>query len=65
MLQVIDPPMLRVFTENIKHELSKKRPYKARILEIEHSSFTPLIFQPQVEWLIKPPFFYKRLAFIL
>ena len=51
MLQVIDPPMLRVFTESIKHELSKKRSYEARILEIEHSSFTPLIFQPQVEWL--------------
>ena len=40
-----------------KHELSKKHSYKTRIPEIEHSSFTPLIFfQPQVEWLIKPHF---------
>ena len=50
-----------VFTENIKHELSKKCSYEARILEIEHSSFTPLIFQPQVEWLMKPPFFFTSI----
>ena len=27
-----------------EHELSKKRLYEARIREVEHSSFTPLIF---------------------
>ena len=40
-----------------KHEITKKRAYELRIREVEHSSFTPLVFSASGEWAMKPVFF--------
>ena len=32
------------------HENEKKRKYNQRIIQVEKASFTPLVFQPRVEW---------------
>ena len=48
-----------------KHELCKKRSYDARIREVEHSSFTPLIFSATGGMAAEATVFYKRLASLL
>ena len=48
-----------------KHELSKKRFYEARIHEVEHSSFTPLIFSATGGMVNEATVFYRRLASLL
>ena len=48
-----------------KHELCKKRSYDARIREVEHSSFTPLIFSATGGMAAEATIFYKRLASLL
>ena len=45
-----------------KHEAEKKRAYEQRIREVEHSSFTPLVFSATGE---QGSTFYKRLAALL
>ena len=50
---------------NRKHELCKKRSYDARIREVEHSSFTPLIFSATGGMAAEATIFYKRLASLL
>ena len=48
-----------------KHENLKKRHYEQRIREIEHSSFTPLIFSLTGGLGPAATIFYKRLASLL
>ena len=48
-----------------KHELSKERAYDLRIREVEHSSFTPLVFSATGGMGHKANIFYKRLASLL
>ena len=48
-----------------KHELCKNRSYDARIHEVEHSSFTPLIFSATGVMAAEATIFYKRLASLL
>ena len=36
-----------------RHENTKKQTYEARIREVKHGIFTPLVFQQQVGWLTK------------
>ena len=43
-----------------KHELEKERVHEQRILEVEHSTFTPLVFSAK-----QSSIFYKRLATLL
>ena len=43
----------------------KKRSYEARIREVEHGSFTPLIFSAMGGMADKAHVFYKRLASLL
>ena len=45
-----------------KHELCKKRSYDARIHEVEHSSFTPLIFLATGGMAAEATVFYKPIA---
>ena len=45
-----------------KHERKKKRAYAQRILEVEHSSFTPLVFSATGGMGRGATCFYKRLA---
>ena len=45
-----------------KHEREKKRAYAQRILEVEHSSFTPLVFSATGGMGREATCFYKRLA---
>ena len=52
--------MPRAFTENMK-----KRLYEARIHEVEHSSFTLLIFSATGGMANEATVFYKRLASLL
>ena len=48
-----------------KHEREKKRGYAERILEVEHSSFTPLVFLATGGMGRKPSCFCKHLASML
>lgn len=48
-----------------KHELEKKRAYEQRVLEIEHASFTPLVFSACGGFGKEATTFYKRLASLL
>ena len=48
-----------------KHEREKKRAYAQRILEVEHSSFTPLVFSATGGMGREATCFYKRLASML
>ena len=48
-----------------KHELEKKRVYQQRILEVEHSSFTPLVLSATGGMGNEATIFYKRLATLL
>jgi len=46
-----------------KHELEKRHAYEERIWEVEHGSFTPLVFLPQVAWeRLVPPLTNTLLA---
>ena len=48
-----------------KHEREKKRAYEQRIREVEHSSFTPLVFSATGGMGREAKCFYKRLASML
>ena len=48
-----------------KHEREKKNAYERRILEVEHSSFTPLIFSATGGMASSTRVFYQRLASLL
>ena len=48
-----------------KHEAEKKRVYEQRILEVEHSTFTPLVFSATGGMAKQCTTFYKRLASLL
>ena len=48
-----------------KHEMEKRRCYEQRIREVEHSSFTPLVFSAVGGMGTAASVFYKRLAFML
>ena len=48
-----------------KHELEKKRVYEQRILEVEHATFTPLVFSASGSLGKEATTFYKRLASLL
>ena len=45
-----------------KHEQEKKRAYKQRVHEVEHSSFTPLVLAATGGLGVEATSFYKRLA---
>ena len=44
------------------HENTKKRAYEQRILEVEHASFTPVVFSASGGLAKEAAYFYKRLA---
>jgi hypothetical protein len=44
------------------HEKSKKRSYEQRIIEVEHGSFTPLVFSASGSMGRSAAIFYRRLA---
>lgn len=48
-----------------KHESVKKRAYESRIREVEHSTFTPLVFSATGGMGHEATIFYKRLASLL
>ena len=48
-----------------KHEQEKKRAYEQRILNVEHASFTPLVFSASGGLGKEATTFYKRLASLL
>ena len=48
-----------------KHENTKKRAYERRIREVEHASFTPLVFSASGVMAREATSFYKRLASLL
>ena len=48
-----------------RHEKEKKRLYERRILEVEHSTFTPLVFSVTGGMSKECSTFYKRLASML
>ena len=48
-----------------KHESSEKRAYESRLREVEHSSFTPLVFSASGRVGHEATIFYKRLASLL
>ena len=48
-----------------KHEVEKKRIYEQRIREVEHTSFTPLVFSATGGMAKQATTFYKRLASML
>ena len=48
-----------------KHEEEKKRSYNQRVTEVEHSSFSPLVFSLTGGMAKETTVFYKRLAFLL
>jgi hypothetical protein len=45
-----------------RHELEKKRQYNARILEVEHGSFTPLVFASTGSMSKETSVFFKKVA---
>ena len=48
-----------------KHENEKKRAYEQRIRDVEHASFTPLVFSATGGMAKQSTTFYKRLASLL
>ena len=48
-----------------RHEMEKRRSYEQRVREIEHSSFTPLVFSAVGGMGAAASVFYKRLASLL
>ena len=48
-----------------KHEILKKRAYEQRIREVEHGSFTPLVFSASGGMGNAARIFYKRLASLI
>ena len=48
-----------------KHEAEKRRAYEQRLLEVEHSTFTPLVFSATGGMAKQCSTFYKRLASLL
>ena len=48
-----------------KHKLEKKRAYKQRVRDVEHSSFTPLVLSVTGGMGAEATTFYKRLAALL
>ena len=46
----------------MRHEKEKKRIYERRILEVEHATFTPLVFSVSGGMTRECSVFYKRLA---
>jgi len=48
-----------------RHENAKKRSYEARIREVEHATFTPLVFSATGGMADEACAFYKRLASLL
>jgi len=48
-----------------KHEAIKKRTYESRIREVEHSTFTPLVFSATKGMAHEATIFYKRLSNLL
>ena len=48
-----------------KHEQEKKRAHEQRILDVEHASFTPLVFSASGGLGKEATTFYKRLASLL
>jgi hypothetical protein len=48
-----------------KHEDEKKRAYEQRVREVEHSTFTPLVFSATGGMAKQSTTFYKRLASLL
>ena len=48
-----------------KHEDEKKRAYEQRVCEVEHSTFTPLVFSATGGMAKQSTTFYKRLASLL
>ena len=48
-----------------KHEREKKRAYEQRVREVEHSTFTPLVFSATGGMASEATNFYKRLASML
>ena len=61
------PSYKRTSIENcyIRHEREKKRMYERRIIEVEHSTFTPLVFSVSGGMAKECTNFYKRLASLL
>ena len=51
--------------KNTKHENEKKRAYEQCILDVEHASFTPLVFSAAGGMAKQSTTFYKRLASLL
>ena len=54
-----------IASTSCQHEREKKRLYEQRIREIEHSSFTPLVFSTTGGLAPAATTFYKRLASML
>jgi len=48
-----------------RHENAKKQTYEARICEVEHGTFTPLVFSAIGGMADQAVVFYKRLASLL
>ena len=48
-----------------KHEVEKRRTYEQRTREVEHSTFTPLVFSATGGMAKQSTTFYKRLASLL
>ena len=48
-----------------RHKMTKKRSYECRICEIEHGTFTPLVFSATGGMAVEANIFYKRLASVL
>ena len=48
-----------------KHELEKRRKYEQQIIEIEHGTFTPLVFSSSGGWAPATTIAFKRLANLL
>jgi hypothetical protein len=43
------------------HERQKKNAYNRRVIEIDHGTFTPIVFQQQVIWAEEQSYFSKNL----
>ena len=69
-VKVFNPlaPSYRSLTRNaafVKQEKDKKRHYRDRVREVEHGSFTPLVFTVSGGMAKESTVFYKRLATLL
>ena len=69
-MKVFNPlaPSYRSLSRNtayLKQEKEKKRHYRDRIREVEHGSFSPLVFSVTGGMAKEASVFYKRLATLL